>query len=211
MNSRKNITLCGSSEIVAEFFEYCINSILFQRGIYEPEDFKMVKKYNINLLVTNDDRVQAYITEIMEQVKKWIGSQSIKKLVLVILSKESRDVMERWEFIIQIQKNLKNELLREKTEGEIQNEIQAILRQLTASVSFLPILEEPCTFNVLAYTEKDAEVPQTWIDSDPKYIKFNQEQVKLRSFSTPYHSVDAMVSYRFKEYYYWSYRIWCNK
>lgn len=29
----------------------------------------MVKKYNINLLVTNDDRVQAYISEIMNQVK----------------------------------------------------------------------------------------------------------------------------------------------
>ncbi|KAG4088559.1 HORMA domain-containing protein [Neocallimastix lanati (nom. inval.)] len=200
MSSRKNITLCGSSEIVAEFFEYCINSILFQRGIYEPEDFKMVKKYNINLLITNDDRVQAYISEIMEQVKKWIGSQSIKKLVLVILSKESREVMERWEFIIQIQKDLENEHIREKSESEIQNEIQAILRQLTASVSFLPILEEPCTFNVLAYTDKNAEVPQTWIDSDPKYIKFNQEQVKLRSFSTPYHSVDAMVSYRYRDY-----------
>ncbi|ORY59329.1 DNA-binding protein, partial [Neocallimastix californiae] len=175
-------------------------SILFQRGIYEPEDFKMVKKYNINLLITNDDRVQAYISEIMEQVKKWIGSQSIKKLVLVILSKESREVMERWEFIIQIQKDLENEHIREKSESEIQNEIQAILRQLTASVSFLPILEEPCTFNVLAYTDKNAEVPQTWIDSDPKYIKFNQEQVKLRSFSTPYHSVDAMVSYRYRDY-----------
>jgi len=29
----------------------------------------MVKKYNLNLLVTSDDRVQAYISEIMEQVK----------------------------------------------------------------------------------------------------------------------------------------------
>lgn len=200
MSSRKNITLCGSADIVAEFFEYSINSILFQRGIYEPEDFKMVKKYNLNLLVTSDDRVQAYISEIMEQVKKWIGSQSIKRLVLVILSKESREVMERWQFDIQIQKNIENEYVSKKSENEIQSEIQAILRQLTASISFLPILEEPCTFNVLAYTDKNAEVPQTWIDSDPKYIKFNQEQVKLRSFSTPYHSVDAMVSYRFRDY-----------
>jgi len=200
MASRKNITLCGSSDIVAEFFEYCINSILFQRGIYEPEDFKMVKKYNLNLLVTSDDRVQAYISEIMEQVKKWIGSQSIKRLVLVILSKESREVMERWQFDIQIQKNPGSDSISKKSENEIQSEIQAILRQLTASISFLPILEEQCTFNVLAYTDKNAEVPQTWIDSDPKYIKFNQEQVKLRSFSTPYHSVDAMVSYRFRDY-----------
>ncbi|ORX78819.1 DNA-binding protein [Anaeromyces robustus] len=199
MSSKKRITLSGSSNIVAEFFEYCINSILFQRGIYEPEDFKMIKKYNLNLLVTTDDRVQAYISEIMKQVKKWIGSQSIKKLVLAIISKESRDVMERWQFDIEIQKDIENENKREKSENEIQNEIQAILRQLTASISFLPLLEEPCTFNVIAYTDKNAEVPQTWIDSDPKYIKYNQEHVKLRSFSTSYHSVDAMVSYRFRE------------
>ncbi|OUM58669.1 hypothetical protein PIROE2DRAFT_47769, partial [Piromyces sp. E2] len=120
--------------------------ILFQRGIYEPEDFKMVKKYNLNLLVTSDDRVQAYISEIMEQVKKWIGSQSIKRLVLVILSKESREVMERWQFDIQIQKNLGQDFVSKKSESEIQSEIQAILRQLTASISFLPILEEQCKF-----------------------------------------------------------------
>jgi len=56
------------------------------------------------------------------------------------------------------------------------------------------------TFNVLAYTDKNADVPQTWIDSDPKYIKQHQEQIGLRSFSTPYHSVGATVSYRFREY-----------
>jgi mitotic spindle assembly checkpoint protein MAD2 len=32
----------------------------------------------------------------------------------------------------------------EKTEKEIQTEIQAILRQITASVSFLPMLDEKC-------------------------------------------------------------------
>jgi mitotic spindle assembly checkpoint protein MAD2 len=31
----------------------------------------------------------------------------------------------------------------------VQSEIQAILRQITASVSFLPMLEEACTFDLL--------------------------------------------------------------
>lgn len=34
---------------------------------------------------------------------------------------------------------------RSKSEKEITQEIQAIIRQITASVTFLPILEEPCT------------------------------------------------------------------
>lgn len=46
-----------------------------------------------------------------------------------------------------------------KPEKEISNEIQAILRQITASVSFLPLIESQCTFEMLMYTDKDAEVP----------------------------------------------------
>ncbi|KAK0246877.1 Mitotic spindle checkpoint component mad2, partial [Friedmanniomyces endolithicus] len=31
--------LKGSSKIVVEFFDYACNTILFQRGVYPPEDF----------------------------------------------------------------------------------------------------------------------------------------------------------------------------
>jgi mitotic spindle assembly checkpoint protein MAD2 len=70
------------------------------------------------------------------------------------------------------------------------------MRQITSTVSFLPLLTEPCSFNVLCYTDKDAEVPTSWIDSDPKLISKNAEQVRLRSFSTSIHKVDALVAYR---------------
>ena len=33
------VTLKGSSQMVAEFFNYGINSILYQRGVYAPETF----------------------------------------------------------------------------------------------------------------------------------------------------------------------------
>ena len=35
---------------------------------------------------------------------------------------------------------------------------QAIIRQITASVTFLPLLDEPCTFDLLIYTDRAAEV-----------------------------------------------------
>ena len=38
-----------------------------------------------------------------------------------------------------------------KSTKDIQSEIQAVLRQITASVTFLPILQEPCTFDLLVY------------------------------------------------------------
>lgn len=84
----------------------------------------------------------------------------------------------------------------EKTEKEIQEEIQAIFRQITASVTFLPVLDGNCTFNVLVYADADSEVPVEWGDSDAKEIE-NGEKVQLRSFSTSNHRVDTLVSYRY--------------
>ncbi|EAL92154.1 spindle checkpoint protein MAD2 [Aspergillus fumigatus Af293] len=86
----------------------------------------------------------------------------------------------------------------EKTEKEIQEEIQAIFRQITASVTFLPVLDGDCTFNVLVYADADSDVPVEWGDSDAKEIK-NAEKVQLRSFSTNNHRVETLVSYRLAE------------
>lgn len=82
-----------------------------------------------------------------------------------------------------------------KSKKEIMNEIQAIIRQITASVTFLPLLSEPCTFDLLVHADQEASVPQTWEESDPRYIA-DATDVKLRSFTTKVHKVDACVSYR---------------
>merc|ERR1712161_129059 len=82
-----------------------------------------------------------------------------------------------------------------KSIREIHSEIQAIIRQIRASVTFLPLLDEPCTFDLLVYTDNDVDVPQAWEESDPRYIA-NSDEVKLRSFTTKVHRVDACVSYK---------------
>ncbi|KAI9658129.1 MAG: Mitotic spindle checkpoint component mad2 [Alyxoria varia] len=220
------VGLKGSAKLVAEFFEYSINSILFQRGVYPPEDFTQVKKYGLNMLVSNDDQVKAYIKKIMSQLNKWMTGGKISKLVVVITSKETGEHVERWQFDVQIhgkntpqppttsssngastlnQENTTSSSepqkqptpQEEKSEPQIQSEIQAIFRQITASVTFLPTLDAqgPCTFNVLVYADADSEVPLEWGDSDAKEIE-NAESVRLRGFSTTSHRVEAAVSYR---------------
>ncbi|KAL8746641.1 MAG: hypothetical protein Q9190_001363 [Brigantiaea leucoxantha] len=206
------LSLKGSSKLVAEFFEYSINTILFQRGVYPAEDFT-AQKYGLNMLVSSDDQVKAYIKKIMSQLNKWMIGGKISKLVVVITSKETGEHVERWQFDVQIfskqgkkgslQKTtdkenaipVENEPPPEKTEKEIQGEIQSIFRQITASVTFLPQLDGNCTFNVLVYADADSDVPIEWGDSDAKEIK-NGEKVQLRSFSTSNHRVDTLVSYR---------------
>ncbi|KAL9125681.1 MAG: hypothetical protein Q9217_005153 [Psora testacea] len=213
------LSLKGSSKLIAEFFEYSINTILFQRGVYPAEDFTPVKKYGLNMLVTSDDQVKAYIKKIMSQLNKWMTGSKISKLVVAIASKETGETVERWQFDVQIvNKGSKKHSPKgsrkpgdeenaaptevteppppEKSEKEIQIEIQSIFRQITASVTFLPQLDAGnCTFNVLVYADADSEVPMEWGDSDAKEIE-NGEKVQLRSFSTSNHRVDTLVSYR---------------
>lgn len=63
-----------------------------------------------------------------------------------------------------------------KPEAEILKEIQAIIRQITASVTFLPIIEGACLFELLVQTDNDLLVPTQWEESDPKLI-VNSSQV----------------------------------
>ena len=170
------------------------------------------------MLVTSDDQVKAYIKKIMSQLNKWMTGGKISKLVVVITSKETGEHVERWQFDVQIFNKPSRKLQTpkptdkenavpeeaaaisppEKTEKEIQAEIQSIFRQITASVTFLPQLDGNCTFNVLVYADADSDVPMEWGDSDAKEIK-DGEKVQLRSFSTSNHRVDTMVSYRLVE------------
>jgi mitotic spindle assembly checkpoint protein MAD2 len=67
-----------------------------------------VKKYGLNMLVTSDDQVKAYVKKIMSQLNKWMVGQKISKLVVVITGKESGEHVERWQFDVQINKAAKS-------------------------------------------------------------------------------------------------------
>lgn len=100
--SRKTYYGAGSAKTVAEFFEYSINTILFQRGVYPAEDFTPVKKYGLNMLVSSDDQVKSYLKKILSQLNKWMLKSKISKFVVVITSKETGENVERWQFDVQV-------------------------------------------------------------------------------------------------------------
>lgn len=205
---RSRVLLKGSSKYITDYFEYSIHSILYQRGVYPPEDFKLVKKYGLGLLVSVDDELRSYIRRVISQLHKWIVSAKLSKLVLCIVEKDTNEVVERWQFDVSVTRPLQennavsvtttgnNQM--EKPESEIHREIQAIIRQITASTTFLPLLTSPCTFSVLVYANQNATVPDEWIDSKDRPVAV-AENVQFRSFSTAMHKIDTMVSYRVNE------------
>ena len=99
--TRNTITLKGSTEIVTEFFGYSINSILYQRGIYPPESFAKVSKYGLQMMVTNDQWLQRYMQQVLSQLSQWLMDGAVQKLVVVISSMQTQEVLERWTFDIE--------------------------------------------------------------------------------------------------------------
>jgi len=202
LQQQKNaVTLKGSAALVSEFFNYGINSILYQRGIYPPESFTRKQEYGLTLLVTTDDKVTKFLTDILAQIQDWLQQGKVKRLVVVLNSVETKEVLERWEFHVEhemeVDKDGVKKVIEEavKDEKKIRSEIRDVIRQITASVTFLPLLDCLCSFDILIYTHSNTEVPVEWGESDPCYIA-NSEEVKLRAFSTAVHKVESAVSYK---------------
>jgi len=227
---KQEVTLKGSAQLVTEFFEYGIHSILYQRGIYPPESFTRKQEYGLTLLVSTDPKVKDFLTNILAQIKEWLIERKVKRLVVVLTSVESKEVLERWEFKVEYEtegeggdekktspaaektgenanpnaakvdtkdpsKPAKFKDTAKKDVKQIKQEIRDVIRQITASVTFLPLLDCICSFDILIYTHKDLVAPETWGESDACIIE-NSEEVKLRSFSTNIHRVEAAVSYK---------------
>lgn len=56
--------------------DYGINSILFQRGIYPPEDFKLtqVESYGLTVLMSQDNKIKDFLSTTLGQVKGEFGN-----------------------------------------------------------------------------------------------------------------------------------------
>lgn len=67
---------------------------------------------------------------------------ALQKVVIVVSGVNTGETLERWAFDIEADKEITEatEAPPEKPQKEITKEIQAIMRQITASVTFLPML-----------------------------------------------------------------------
>jgi len=198
----KAITLQGSATIVVEFFKYAVNSILYQRGIYAPETFERTQQYGITLFTTKDDEIQQYFDKVLPTLEKWLGKGELKGVSLVITSAITGEHLEKWDFDIQTVPTEGDTTITgrkrdygKKELAEIQKGIRNVMRQVTATVTFLPLLDQRCAFDIIIYLNKNASVADGWVEQTDSLIS-NPEKVQLRSFSTSIHRVQASVTYK---------------
>lgn len=211
MSNKSPVQLKGSIDIVVEFFNYGINSILYQRGLYPADTFIQKEKYGLPLLITTKPDLKKYLDIILNQMRRFLETKNVHKIVIVILKRDTNEPVERWQFDVELELDKKKEETNllvnygdtqiddRKVLQEIQEGIRSVIRQITASVTFLPSLEGSHTFDILLYTDKDVQLPNPeWTDTTAKLIN-NGEHVQFRGFTTNVHRVEPIVSYVVKK------------
>ena len=83
---------------------------------------------------------------------EWLIAGKVKKLVLGLCDVNSKEPLECWEFQIQPEKASDGSVKQQGTKElkDIQQEIRNVLRQITACVTFLPLLDCLCK-NIYLY------------------------------------------------------------
>lgn len=119
---------------------------------------------------------------------------------MVITNSHTKEVLECWDFKMQAElgdsvTDDSTKLTSSKELKRIQNEIRDVMRQISATVSYLPLLDCICTFDIMLYTLQNCEIPEKWDESGAVFIQ-NAQAVQLRSFSTGLHKVDTVVNYK---------------
>lgn len=146
MNSCE-FALKGSAATISKFLgkyflfllvEFAFYSILYQRSVYPSEDFESVKEFGLFLIKARESRLFNYMKRLIAQIEKWIEIDGIREIVLVVKGQNSGETLERWQFKIDLVKNGNYE----KKAAEIEAEIRALMKQISASITFMPLHEE---------------------------------------------------------------------
>lgn len=209
--TRSKLALKGSSKVISDFFEFCVHTILFQRGIYPSDEFKRVHKYGLPMVVSIDPEVTDYLAKLMKPIHKWIYSGKITRLVLVIIKRETKEIVEKWEFNLVLDKHqqeTESDTNSTSTSAEqlkiLQRTIQSVVKQITASITFLPLLDGEHTFNVLVYANPNCKITEDWgyFDQLDNLVMNNEgvESVMFKSIETSNHLLGTSVTYRVDDY-----------
>jgi mitotic spindle assembly checkpoint protein MAD2 len=165
-----------------------------------------VQQYGITLFMSKDEKIKEFLQNIFEKAEQWLAENKVEKFTMIISNVHTKEVLERWDFKIDSEfdqnKDTNNTDPSNPTSSKdlkkIQDEIRAVMRQIAATVSYLPLLECLCSFDLHLHTLKDCEIPENWNETENAVI-VNSQQVNLKSFSTGLQKVETVVSYKMTE------------
>ncbi|KAG8964936.1 Mitotic spindle checkpoint component mad2 [Tulasnella sp. 419] len=195
MFSSSVIPIKGSATLITDYLRFSIYSILFLRGVYSVEDFFIINKYGLELVVALNEELEAYVGGVLDQVEEWLVRNTVRQVVLLIASKESKEVLERWVFEVS-----KGD--HSKTEEEMNREVHLMLAGIRGTNSMLSDIQEPTLCNIVVYKRltgsvKDDVISDAWEEAEQTGIPLDDSsEVKLKSAATQHHKLELTVVYK---------------
>lgn len=146
--------------------------------------------------MSTDERLKKYLQTIFDQMQVFLAQRKLHRVVMALIRIDTKETIERWEFKIDCDNSVSEDKQIKVDLKAIQTQIRDLIRQITASVTFLPLIDDRVSFDILFFTDKDTQLPSAdWYDST-SYIIPNAEEVQLRSFNTKIHNIKASVAYK---------------
>lgn len=136
-------------------------------------------------------------------LSEWIVSREVFKLSVIVLRKDSLEVLEVWDFNILYEDGepalcrMKNKRVGLKDLNKIQQEMREFILQVDNTMALLPSLGEECSFNVLVHVNRDLHVPKNWVEienisvANPKTVQYN------KTISTSLHKMQTNVFFNY--------------
>ncbi|XP_055537216.1 mitotic spindle assembly checkpoint protein MAD2A-like [Wyeomyia smithii] len=190
--TRNAITLEGSAAIITDYLKYAINAIIFQRDIYPPEQFNSVQQYGLTILMWKNDMFNSKLQGFLLEARALLTRNEIEKITLTIENMLTSEVLEKWEFTVHSESPIGT---TSKPLKKIKADIRIVLRQIAATISYLPALECSCKFDLSITVPKGCHSLDHWITVPVVHI-LNAQTVQLKSFSTGLQKVDTIVEYK---------------
>lgn len=152
--------------------------------------------------MSKDEKICTFLENVLRQAEEWMSMNMLDRISLIVTNVHSKETLECWDFKVQpeVEEAAENTdpnapAASTKDMKRIQQEIGSVMRQISATVSYLPLLDCICSFDILIHTLKECDVPEKWNETEAVFIQ-NAQAVQLRSFTTGLHKVDTVVNYK---------------
>ncbi|XP_069120041.1 mitotic spindle assembly checkpoint protein MAD2B-like isoform X1 [Argopecten irradians] len=143
------------SNILCEFLEVAIHSILYLRDLYPRSVFEKRKKYNVPVQMCLHPDVCKYVVNIVDSVHQLNQNNQVEKISVVILGSDLRP-LER--FVIEIGRHIHTDHLigEDRYLYQLEESLRAFLLKLNVSDALLHPLPKDCTWTVQIETTESA-------------------------------------------------------
>lgn len=171
------------SQIVCEFLEAAVHSILHVRDLYPSEVFERRRYCGVPIQWVRHPGLRDYIHQTVNSLRTWIQQGIVEKIALVVHDR-NMTLVERFIFSLGVDTAYSVDDL---PLTEMEYALRAFLIKISVSESLLGTLPPDCTWEFLAYSKEIPENASTvgslWVSAESGELGEAPELIPIKSLA----------------------------